>query len=162
MTWSNCWTLAWDMQPDSFTSFWDKLTIQGSSLLLKLGKRSCDRVIVLIDRFFLWWLWFWLQIAEQSWPRWLLSHLAKLFAWLHNKKTTKPTCFEVNASCYISILEPIATPSSPFWLISSNFGVVGPVSSHPTPSHFHPYLLWPYANPPFQKPMQLQDHVGKG
>lgn len=61
------------------------------------------------------------------WPGWLLSHLAKLFAWLHNKKTIKPTCFEVNTSCYISILEPIATPSSPFWLISSNFGVVGPV-----------------------------------
>lgn len=62
------------------------------------------------------------------WPGWLLSNLAKLFAWLHNKKTTKPTCFKVKASCYISILEQIATPSSPFWLISSNIGVVGPVS----------------------------------
>ncbi len=37
----------------------------------------------------------------------------------------KLTCFEVNASRHISILEPLATASRPFWLISSDFGVVG-------------------------------------
>ncbi len=74
----------WHMQPDFFTSFWHRLTIQGSSLPLKSSERSWDRVIILTDRFHLWCFGFGCRLLSNLGPGGCY-HIGKLlampFAW---------------------------------------------------------------------------------